>query len=668
MKRVLVCRSRDGWVNRKVLMKRIIPGILVFFLAFCPSLFAALSKPIVRYDIQATLVPQDKTVKGQEILTWLNDSDRPVTELQFHLYLNAFKNNRTTMRRESGGPSGRVKPAPEDWGFITIHRIQIPDGADLTPTMTYIQPDDQNSDDQTVMKVTLPAPVKPQEKINLAIDFTSKLPKVKRRSGFSGDFFMVAQWFPKIGVLWNGTWNCHQYHSSSEFFADYGVYKVEITAPERFVVGATGKRIAEKKHPDGKRSYTYYQEDVHDFAWTACPDFVESKERFKLDDPKVDTEMILLIHRAHLKQKDRYLQALKNGIEFYSKNYGPYPYETITLVDPAPGASEAGGMEYPTLFTSMTMSWMPKGVRMPEMVTIHELGHGYWYGIVGSNEFEEAWLDEGINSYSEVKAMSKYYGPDSAMIDIGNLKIGDLAFQRIAVIGSGKMDPIVKNSWEYVTGGSYGLNVYNKAALMLLTLEKWLGEDVMAKIMKTYYEKWKFRHPRSEDFVQVVEEVSGRDLKWFFDQVLRSPDKLDYAIGSLNSEEVKEPEGIFDGKTPEAKDQRGKTSNKPLNKAYRNEVVAVRYGDWIFPQDILIVFENGEKIRETWDGRDRWKRFVYWKPVRLASAQVDPDRKMVLDVNYTNNSKVLTPKRAPIMKYALGFMTFFQGLLSFVSL
>jgi hypothetical protein len=649
-------------------MKRIIPGILVFFLAFCPSLFAALSKPIVRYDIQATLIPQDKTVKGQEILTWLNDSDGPVTELRFHLYLNAFKNNRTTMRKESGGLSGRVKPAPEDWGFITIHKIQIQDGVDLTPNMTYLQPDDQNSDDQTVMKVTLPVPVKPQEKINLAIDFTSKLPKVRRRSGFSGDFFMVAQWFPKIGVLWNGTWNCHQYHSSSEFFADYGVYKVEITAPERFVVGATGKRIAEKKHPDGKRSYTYYQEDVHDFAWTACPDFVEFKEKFKLDNPKVDTEMILLVHRAHLKQKDRYLQALKNGIEFYSKNYGPYPYETITLVDPAPGASEAGGMEYPTLFTSITMSWMPKGVRLPEMITIHEFGHGYWYGIVGSNEFEEAWLDEGINSYSEVKAMSKYYGVDRSMIDIGNLKIGDLAFQRIPVIGSGKMDPIVKNSWEYVTGGSYGLNVYNKAALMLLTLEKWLGEDVMAKIMKTYYEKWKFRHPRSQDFVQVAEEVSGRDLKWFFDQVLRSPDKLDYAIGSLKSEEVKEPEGIFDGKTAEAKDQRGKASNKPLNKAYRNEVVAVRYGDWIFPQDILIVFENGEKIRETWDGKDRWKRFVYWKPVRLASAQVDPDRKMVLDVNYTNNSKVLTPKRAPIMKYALGFMTFFQGLLSFVSL
>jgi len=649
-------------------MKKVVPGILIFLMALSPQLFAALSKHIVNYDIKATLVPNEKTVKAQEILTWVNDSNVLISELQFHLYLNAFKNSLSTMMKESGGPPPGRTPAQEEWGSITVHKIQIQGGADLTPTLTYIQPDDKNSDDRTVMKVTLPAPLKPQEKIALTIDFTSKLPKVRRRSGYSGDFFMVAQWFPKIGVLWNGTWNCHQYHSSSEFFADYGVFKVEITAPEKFVVGATGKRIAEKKTPDGKRSTIFYQEDVHDFAWTACPDFIEFKEKFKLDNPSVETEMILLVHRAHLKQKDRYLQALKNGIEFYSQNYGPYPYETITLVDPAPGALAAGGMEYPTLFTSMTTSWMPKGVHMPEMVTIHEFGHGYWYGIVGSNEFEEAWLDEGINSYSEVKAMSKYYGVDRSMIDFGGLKIGDQAYQRIMVIGSGKMDPIVKNSWEYVSGGSYSLNVYSKAALMLLTLEKWLGEDVMAKIMKTYYERWKFRHPRSEDFVQVAEEVSGQDLKWFFDQVLHSPGKLDYGIGSVNSTEVKAPQGVFPGKTQDAKGQGEKSEKKPVNKIYRNEVVAVRYADWIFPQEILIVFENGETIREIWDGKDRWKRFIYTKPARLSYALVDPDGKMVLDVNYTNNSKVLEPKKAPILKYALGFMTVFQSILSFISL
>ncbi|MCK4448171.1 MAG: M1 family metallopeptidase, partial [Candidatus Marinimicrobia bacterium] len=344
----------------------------------------------------------------------------------------------------------------------------------------------------------------PQEKITLFIEFYSKLPKVFARSGFYGDFFMVAQWFPKIGVFWKGKWNCHQYHLNTEFFADFGVYEVEITVPEEYVVGATGLRIKELKNEDGTKTYTHYQEDIHDFAWTACPDFVEFREKYSLENPQVSTEMILLIHRSHLNQKDRYLSSLKNGIEFYSQNYGAYPYPTITLVDPAPKASLNGGMEYPTLFTSMTFWAIPKGLHLPEMITIHEFGHNYWYGMIGSNEFEEAWLDEGFNTYSEIKAMEKYYGEDRSMIDMWGLKISDFILQRFRMIGSGKMDPIVKNSWEFFSGGSYGMNTYSKAALMLLTLENHLGDGVMSRIMRTYFERWKFKHPTTQDFVEVA--------------------------------------------------------------------------------------------------------------------------------------------------------------------
>ena len=172
--------------------------------------------------------------------------------------------------------------------------------------------------------------------------------------------------------------------------------------------------------------------------------------------------------------------------------------------------------------------------------------HGYWYGIVASNEFEEAWLDEGINSYSEVKAMERYYGEGRSMIDLCGLKIGDIIFQRLRVIGSGRLDPILQDSWKYVSGSSYGTNVYAKAALMMLTLERWLGEDVMARVMKAYYERWKFRHPASEDFVRVAEEESGRDLGWFFGQVLRTPGRLDYAVSELSADEIDETRGLFD--------------------------------------------------------------------------------------------------------------------------
>jgi hypothetical protein len=648
---------------------------------------ASLSKHIVNYHIKAELVPDEKAVYGSETLVWLNDSEDFITEFQFHLYLNAFKNSLSSFFKESKGSHRGFKADMENWGFIDVQKIQIKDGADLTPTMEYIQPDDGNEDDQTVMKVTLPEAIPPQGTITLDIEFYSKLPKVFARSGFYEDFFMVGQWFPKIGVWWNGEWNCHQYHLNSEFFADYGVYTVEITVPEEYVVGATGKRIEDLENDDGTKTYVHYQEDVHDFAWTACPDFVEHREQFVLEDPFVDTEMILLIHRTHLNHKERYLSSLKFGIEFYSQNYGPYPYPTITLVDPAPGAFGAGGMEYPTLFTGMTFRWLPEGLRMPEMVTIHEFGHGYWYGIVGSNEFEEAWLDEGINSYSEAKAMERYYGEEASMIDLWGMKINDYVMQRAQIMGMSKLDPVVKKSWEYYSFGTYGGNSYMKASLVLLTLENFLGEEVMKKVMKTYYERWKFRHPTSKDFIAVAEEVSGQDLGWFFDQFLYSPDTLDYAIRKIESKEVKEPEGILGDTRAESseeetgeetgedqevegkKDEEGEEDeeDEEEDKIYKNEVVVVRKGELFFPQEILIVFENGEEIWEEWDGKERWKRFVYYRPYKIKSAQVDPEYKVLLDVNYANNSRVREPNRTFPLKCALRLMSAFQSILSFIS-
>jgi len=643
-------------------------GILAVLLGGA-ALQAGLSRPVVSYDFHARLRPDAKTVEGRETLTWLNDSPVPAGELQFHLYLNAFKSNRSTFMRERGD-SAAVRPA-DDWGQIVIKSLKTSDGTDLLSVLEYIRPDDGNPDDQTVARVSLPATVHPGGRIGLEIEFVYKLPRVIRRSGFEGDFFLVGQWFPKLGVFQNGAWNCHQYHAHSEFFADFGVFKAELTVPEIFVVGATGERTGTRTNSDGTKTYTYYQEDVHDFAWTACPAFREFREKFVLDSPKVETEMILLVHQAHLGQKERYARALRQGLEFYSRSYGPYPYKTITLVDPAPGASAAGGMEYPTFFTSLTTSYVPRGIRLPEMVTIHEFGHNYWYGMVGSNEFEEAWLDEGINTYSEIKAMDHYYGADRSMIDFAGLRIGEVPYQRLAVIGSGRFDQIVKNAWDYIGGSSYSLNVYAKAGLMLLTLEKWLGEDVMDKVMRTYFETWKFRHPTTRDFVRVAEDVSGRDLGWFFDQVLASPDKLDYAVTDLQAKEVAPFGGISDevqGPDAKAALPAGGRKTSAAPKTYKSEVVVARLGEWIFPQEVLVTFENGDNVREYWDGRDRWKRFVYYKNVKVRSAEVDPGRTMVLDVNYLNNSRVLEPRKPVVAKFAAGLMKWFQGLLSVIAI
>ena len=639
--------------------------IPVFVLAILINLgMTSPGEHIVDYRIKAKLSHEDKMVYGEEVLTWLNSGSVPVSELQFHLYLNAFKNNRSTFMKESGGSHRGFEVDKEGWGHIDITKIGIQNGADLASTMEYIQPDDENPDDHTVMRVFLPEPLPAGETITVEIDFRSKLPQVFARSGHKGNFFMVAQWFPKIGVWENEDWNCHQYHSNSEFYADFGTFEVEITVPEDFVLGATGKRTKEVTNSDGTVTYTHYQENVHDFAWTACPDFVEIRKPYTLENPPVQTEMIFLVHKAHLKLKDRYEESLRNGLEFYSQNYGAYPYETITLVDPPINALGAGGMEYPTLFTSMGSWFFPEGIRLPEMVTIHEFGHGYWYGIVASNEFEEAWLDEGINSYSEIKAMNHYYGNDRSMVDLGAVKVSDDVYSHLSIIGLSKLDPIMTKSWKFYSGASYGSNVYAKAALTLLTLERYIGEDVMAKVMRTYFDRWKFKHPKSEDFFAVAEEVSGQNLDWFFDQFFKTPGQLDYAVSRIRSNEINAPHGIFKGELLEPEE----TKDELEEKMYKNEVVIRRYGDLYFPQEIKIVFDNGEEIRETWDGRDRWKRYEYIKPFRLKMAQIDPDFKIYLDINRMNNSRLLKPNKIPILKHALGITLIFQKLLTILSL
>ena len=198
-------------------MRKTILFYLLFFFFLGGPAFSALSKHIVDYRIKAKLVPEERAIIGEETLIWLNDSDFPVTELQFHLYLNAFKNNRSTFITESGGTHRGFQLGEDEWGYCEVQKIKIKEGLDLTLSIQYIHPDDNNEQDQTVMKVELPQALLPQEKVTLEIDFTSKLPKVFARSGYAGDFYMVAQWFPKIGVWENGQWNCHQYHENSEF-------------------------------------------------------------------------------------------------------------------------------------------------------------------------------------------------------------------------------------------------------------------------------------------------------------------------------------------------------------------------------------------------------------------------------------------------------------------
>ena len=228
---------------RKILLAAAAAGLLSPLLSGAP-----LTPPTASYEISCRLDTDKKTIEGTELLTWTNRTSRPAATLQFHLYLNAFRNTRSTFHRESAGRGRRGEPLPDSWGSIELTRMTYSDGADLIPALVYLAPDDGNRDDRTVAEVTLPRPIAPGETARVSMDFRSRLPRVGRRTGWKGDFYMVAQWFPKVGVLQETGWNCHQFHANSEFFSDFGDYDVSMDVPARYKgkVGATGKQIEER--------------------------------------------------------------------------------------------------------------------------------------------------------------------------------------------------------------------------------------------------------------------------------------------------------------------------------------------------------------------------------------------------------------------------------------
>ena len=393
-------------------MRRVVSVLLLLLTAAVPALSQRLpnkSDQVVDYRISVTLDPAKHQLTGRQTLTWRNPSTTdPVQELQFHLYLNAFKNTKSTFMKESGGQLRGLDMARDGWGWIDVTSIATASGANLKPTLAFIQPDDGNTDDQTVMKASLPEPVPPGGSVTLEIAFVSKLPQVFARTGFKDDFYLAGQWFPKLGVYEPagmrgreaGGWNCHQFHASSEFYADYGNYAVEITVPAGYVVGATGERTGERANANGTRTYTYAQADIHDFAWTADPDFVVVNAKFSatedvtpaeyarvatllgrtLDEVKLsDVDITVLLQPSRRQQAQRHVDAAKAGLKWYGLWYGRYPYRTLTVVDPAPGAAGAGGMEYPTFITAgsawLFNYWPFDRIRAVEEVTVHEFGH-----------------------------------------------------------------------------------------------------------------------------------------------------------------------------------------------------------------------------------------------------------------------------------------------------
>lgn len=564
-----------------------------------PSTTAA----VASYRLEAVLDESAHVVRGHGTIAWKNTARTATAELYFHLYLNAFKDEHSLFLR---APGGRRRGLPEHFGGLTVKRLVARElaGVDLWPLAAPHSPEDPL--DSTDIRVPLPRPVLPGDVLTLEIEFEAALPSLFARTGFVGGFHFVAQWFPKLARLEpDGTWAHFAFHPQAEFYADFGDYDVTLDVPVAMVVGAPGQLVSEERRGDRKR-LRYTSPSVHDFAWSAWDGFRERTARLGSVDVRV------LFPPGQEQNTEQALEALRFALPDLERRYGAYPYPTLTVVHPPPGADAAGGMEYPGLITTGAPWFAPFVSRAIELVTVHELSHQWFQGLCASNEHALPVLDEGLATWAETVTLERQFGATSA-IHLPGLAVSAEALRRALAAAHVHDDAVVQPAPEFASFGSIGALVYAKTGATLRTLANVYGEERVERAVGAYARRHRFGHPGWEDLVAAIQEHVGAEAATTLRLALETPGWVNYLAERPTCQAA--PSG-----------------------EQECTVLVRRHGTLTLPVEIDLVLASGARERRHWDGRGPQARLDHAGPDRLVGVVVDPSVQIVLDSDLLDNA------------------------------
>ena len=518
----------------------------------------------VNYEIFVSLNDTEHTLDGKIQIDYHNNSPQTLDFIYIHLWANAYKDHTTALGKQLYQSGNDILKFGDDslkGGYSKLNFQSS--GNNLKWEL-----DEKHQD---IAKLYLPTGLKSGESIKISTPFMVKIPSGDiSRLGHVGQSYQITQWYPKPAVYDKNGWHQMPYLNQGEFYSEYGSFDVKITLPDNYVVGSTGdlqgdeeknflkaKSVETQSFLNGPEQKTrpknefppsstttktlhYKQSKVHDFAWFADKRYLVLQDEVELPHSKrmVTTYVMFTPRNANLwKDASEYI---KDGTYYYSLWNGDYPYNQVTAVDGT--ISAGGGMEYP----NVTVIGNSGDATSLEVVIVHEVGHNWFYGILGSNERDHGWMDEGLNTLNEIRYMqTKYPGNTQLSDQVLNGKFhfdhldyhdqADLMFQGIAKLGEDQ--PIETKSADFLAI-NYGIVMYQKTGLVFHYLKSYLGDELFDKCMSAYYEKWKFRHPQPEDLQEVIETVSGKKMDWFFHDLIQTTNHIDYKICKLKGDEV----------------------------------------------------------------------------------------------------------------------------------
>ena len=491
----------------------------------------------VNYKIAVELDDINHVLTGNIEIEYTNNSPDSLSYLYFHLWPNAYKNQQTAFAKQLLN-SGRLDfhfSKKEDKGFIDKLEFSC-NGEPIDWKEDFLNPD--------ITKLHLPQTLKPKETIIIKTPFRVVIPSDFSRLGHVGQAYMICQWYPKPAVYDKDGWHPMPYLSQGEFYSEFGSFDVSITLPENYIVGATGdlqtasekeflaEQVAASKKEDyqsifygniygnipfppssdKKKTIRYTVDNVHDFAWFADKRYHVQQDSVQLSSGRVVQTYTMFTDQESDLWDKKALEYTNRAVKFYSDIVGEYPYNSVTVVQ---GDYEGRDMEYP-MVTVIGLASFPSGL---DNVITHEVGHNWFYGILGSNERDHPWMDEGWNSYMDSRYMSAHY-------DYYTTKIEYLAYLHEA---KKHEDQPIESRSQDLSFINYYICGYAKPTLSFRYLQEYLGTEELDRILKKYFETWKFKHPSPSDLRAVFEAESTKKLDWFFDNVINTTRHIDYA-------------------------------------------------------------------------------------------------------------------------------------------
>ncbi len=612
-------------------------GRIIFFLLVANAqLFAQCDRwqQAIRYRMDVDFDASVHRFDTRQEVTYFNRSPDTLRTVYFHLYFNAFQPGSSMDLRSRNLPDPDAKIAdriaglkPQEQGYHDIRSIR--QSRDSCRYEVW----------GTILKVDLAKPLYPGDSTVLDMSYRSQVPLQIRRSGrFSkeGIHYSMAQWYVKMCQYDEMGWHTNPY-IAREFYGIWGDFDVTIRIDSSYTIGATGilqspatigKGYARSRgrNKDNRLTWRFVAENVHDFVWGADPEYRHVHVR----TPDDITLRFFYRDNEHTAESwSKLPEAMIEAFDYIQSRFGKYPYKEYAFIQ-----GGDGGMEYPmaTLITGH------RPLNSLVGVSVHEVMHSWYQGVLASNEALYAWLDEGFTNYASEQVMQHLQDRGFIKAGISDSTLYKGAYRGyINIATSGLEESLITHADHFNYNATYGIAAYTKGSLYLLQLGYIIGRDNLDKTLLAYYDACAFRHPNANDFRRVAEKVSGIELKWYHEYWINSTSTIDYKLSDVSALDTD-----------------------------RTRVDLQRIGRMPMPVDLLVTLRDGRRLlwhipldlmlaaKPDPGGYDAYQVAPYWAWVNpmytlelpvphtdILSVRIDPAGQM-METDRTNNSWPVT--------------------------